>query len=104
MTKLRSRLLVSLVLAAVVLTAVGVDVASAWSARGRTSPWQSPSYGATFRPGAGSFAGEPDPTGNGSPQPVVKPASMTGLPSSWLASLWIMLRTRSPHVQQPARR
>lgn len=104
MTKLRSRLLVSLVLAAVVLTAVGVDVASAWPAKGRTPPGLSPSYGAMGRPGVGSFTGDPDPTGSGAPQPVVKPASMTGLPSHWLASLWIMWRTRSPYAQHPVRR
>jgi hypothetical protein len=104
MTKLRSRLLVSLVLAAVVLTAVGVDVASAWPARGRTAPGQSPSYGAMNRPGVGSLAGEPDPNMGGAPQPVVKPASLTGLPSHWLANLWITWRMRSPQAQLPARR
>lgn len=104
MTKLRSRLLVSLVLAAVVLVAVGVDVASARPAKGRTPPWQSATSNATIRPGAGSFAGEPDPSGSGSPQPVVKPASSIGLPSHWLANLWIMWRTRSPHAQLPVRR
>lgn len=104
MTKLRSRLLVSLVLAVVVLVAAGVEIASARPARGRTSPGQVLDASAIGRPGAGSFAGEPDPSGNGSPQPVVKPASMTGLPSYWMANLWIKWRTRSPHAQHPTRR
>jgi len=104
MTKLRSRLLVSLVLAAVVLVATGAEVASARPAKGRTAPWHAAGASAISRPGAGSFAGEPDPSGNGSPQPVVKPASMTGLPGHWLANLWIKWRLRSPHAQNPTRR
>ena len=102
MTKLRSRLLVSLVLAAVVLVAVGVDVASAASARGRKSSWVATVP--TGRPGAGSFAGEPDPTGQGAPVPVLKPASMTGLPSHWMANLWIMWKMRSQSAQHHSRR
>lgn len=102
MTKLRSRLLVSLVLAAVVLVAVGVDVASAGSDRGRSSSWVRAAT--TGRPGAGSFSGEPDPTGSGAPVPVVKPASLSGLPSHWLANLWIMWRAKSQSAQHHARR
>lgn len=102
MTKLRSRLLVSLVLAAVVLVAVGVDVASARPAKGRSVSWLSPV--ASGRPGTGPCGGEPDPSGSGAPQPLVKPASISGLPSHWLADLWIMWRTRGlsaqPHVKR----
>jgi hypothetical protein len=102
MTKLRSRLLVSLVLAAVTLVAVGVDVASARSAKGRSAPWLAAT--AAGRPSAGPCGGEPDPSGNGSPQPQVKPASLSGVPSTWLANLLIMWRTRSLSAQPHVRR
>lgn len=102
MTKLRSRLLVLLVLAAVALVAFGVDVASARPARGRPAPWVAPTV--TIRPGAGPCGGEPDPSGNGSPHGQVKPASLRGLPSTWLTNLWIMWWIRSlphqPHVRR----
>jgi hypothetical protein len=88
MTKLRSRLLVSLVLTAVALAAVGIDVASARATK-RSLPWNGLSSGATSRPGIGRYAGEPDPSGSGSPQPSVKPAWMTPAPNSGLAHLWI---------------
>lgn len=102
MTKLRSRLLVSLVLAAVALAIVGIDVASARTSARRTSAWQT-SYAAS-RPGAGAYGGEPDPSGNGSPQPSVKPASLSRLPNLWLADIWIKWRMRSQFAQQHARR
>ena len=88
MTKLRSRLLVALVLTAVSLAAVGIDVASAWTTKGKL-PWQGSGSTATSRPGIGKFAGEPDPSGNGAPQPSVKPAWMTPAPSPGLSHLWI---------------
>ena len=81
-------LLVSLVLTAVALAAVGIDVASARAAK-RSLPWNGLSSGATSRPGIGSYAGEPDPSGSGAPQPSVKPAWMTPAPNSGLAHLWI---------------
>lgn len=102
MTKLRSRLLVSLVLAAVTLVAVGVDVASAGPAKGRATPWLAPT--ATGRPAAGPCGGEPDPSGNGAPKPEVKPARVSGLPGQWLADLWIMWRTRGLSAQPHVRR
>ena len=102
MTKLRSRLLVSLVLVAVALAIVGIDVASARAYRSRTPAWQT-SYSAS-RPGAGSYGGEPDPSGNGSPQPVVKPACLSRMPSLWLADIWIKWRMRSQFAQHHARR
>ena len=88
MTKLRSRLLVALVLTAASLAAVGIDVASAGTAK-RTSLWQGLGSTAASRPGIGKFAGEPDPSGNGAPQPSVKPAWMSPAPSPGLAHLWI---------------
>jgi hypothetical protein len=88
MTTLRSRLLVSLVLTAVLLAAVGIDVASARTSKGSIT-WRGLGSTATSRPGIGSYSGEPDPSGNGAPQPSVKPAWMTPAPSSGLAHLWI---------------
>lgn len=102
MTKLRSRLLVSLVLAAVTLVAVGVDVASARPTRGRPAPPVAST--AAVRPVAGPCGGEPDPSGNGAPKPEVKPAWVSGLPSPWLADLWIMWKTRSLSAQPRVRR
>jgi len=96
MTKLRSRLLVSLVLTAVALAAVGIDVASAKPSK-RNSPWVGSGSGATSRPGIGAYAGEPDPSGSGAPQPSVKPAWMTPVPNTGrLADLWIQwwMRTK----------
>lgn len=86
MTKLRSRLLVSLVLTAVALAAVGIDVASARAAKPIQS-WLSSGSAAASRPGIGRFAGEPDPSGNGAPQPSVKPAWMTPAPSTGVPHL-----------------
>lgn len=100
MTKLRSRLLVSLVLVAVALAIVGIDVASARAYRSRTPAWQT-SYSSS-RPGAGTYGGEPDPSGNGSPS--VKPASLNRMPSLWLADIWIKWRMRSQFAQHHARR
>ena len=85
MTKLRSRLLVSLVLVAVALAIVGIDVASARAYRSRTPAWQT-SYSSS-RPGAGSYSGEPDQPGNGAP--AVKPVCLNQLPNLWLADIWI---------------
>lgn len=99
MTKLRSRLLVSLVLVAVALAIVGIDVASARAYRSRTPAWQT-SYTAS-RPGAGAFNGDPDPNGNGAPS--VKPASLSRMPNLWLADIWIKWRIRSQFAQQHAR-
>jgi hypothetical protein len=101
MTKLRSRLLVPLVLAAVALAAVGIDVASARTSR-RNTPWNG--TGATSRPGIGSFAGEPDPSPSGAPLPSVKPAHMTPAPNLWLAQLLIQWRTKSQFGQHHSRR
>jgi hypothetical protein len=101
MTKLRSRLLVTLVLAAVALAAVGIDVASARASR-RNSPWSS--GGVTSRPRIGSFVGEPDPSGSGAPLPVVKPAYMTPAPNLWMAQLWIQWRMRSQIGQHQPKR
>ena len=103
MTKLRSRLLVSLVLTAVALAAVGIDVASARSSKGKLS-WSGLSSGAASRPGVGKFAGEPDPSGSGSPQPSVKPAWMTPAPSPGLAHLWIQWWMRTQLGQKKAGR
>lgn len=100
MTKLRSRLLVALVLAAVALAAAGIDAASAGPNQKRDQAWRSSRL--VTRAGAGSF-GEPDPTGSGAPIPVVKPSSMTGVPGHWLAQLWIQWKSRSPFAQQRSR-
>ncbi|MCC6348901.1 MAG: hypothetical protein IT347_04815 [Candidatus Eisenbacteria bacterium] len=102
MTKLRSRLLVSLVLAAVAIAIAGIEAASARPSERRSLP--APTSFTSSRPGAGSFGGEPDPTGNGSPQPSVKPASLVGLPNFWLLDYWIKWRMRSHHAQRHARR
>jgi hypothetical protein len=88
MTKLRSRLLVSLVLTAVALAAVGIDVASAQTSKSNIT-WRGLGSSAASRPGIGRYAGEPDPSGSGAPQPSVKPAWMTPAPNSGLAHLWI---------------
>lgn len=102
MTKLRSRLLVTLVLAAVVLAAVGIDIAAAGTFQRRLPPLRmSP---AVTRAGVGSYAGEPDPTGSGAPSPSVKPASMTYVPGQWLTWLWIQWRTRGQFAQPQLRR
>ena len=93
MTKFCSRLLVALVLAGVVLAVCGAgyapDRSSRWSHPSGTSP-------AVFqRPGAGSCSGEPDGSGQGAPQPVVKPSSLVSTsPSFWLAQLWLQWRLR----------
>lgn len=94
MTKLRSRLLVTLVLAAVALTTVGIEAAMARAPKRRTpSAWAQPS--AVTRPGAGSFSGEPDPSGSGAPATDVKPASLTTAPGVWLSQMWLRWRTRN---------
>ncbi len=103
MTKLCSRLLVSLVLAAVVAVTCGFGFAPAhrspWSSRSGDTPT------AFQRPGVGTFSGEPDGTGQGAPQPVVKPSSMFPTsPNYWLAQLWIRWRFRGqfePHRPNP---
>jgi len=85
MTKLRSRLLVTLILAAVMLSAVGPGVARADSNRqsgSRTSaPWSSP----TVRP----LSGEPDAGGLSSPTPKSSPTWVAPLISPWVLELWI---------------
>jgi hypothetical protein len=97
MTKFRSRLLVSLVLAAVALAAVGIDVASASTARHTGPPWRASTTAP--RPNSGPFAGEPDPSGSGAPIPLIKPASLTPMPAMWMAQLWIQWRIRSQFSQ-----
>jgi hypothetical protein len=103
MTKLRNRLLVTLVLAAVSLAALGTGVASA-----RTPQRRNPSLGgtaSTSRPGMGRFSGEPDPNGGGAPVPPIdKTAMQPVLPGLWVAQLWIQWRTLSPNAQQHSRR
>ena len=101
MTKHRSSLLVSLVLAAVALAAVGIDVSSAGTLD-RTPAWRAPST--TSRPGAGPFVGEPDPSGSGAPIPLVKPAALTPTPNLWMAQLWIQWKTRGQFAQHHSRR
>lgn len=107
MTKLRNRLLVTLALAAVVLATAGVEIAAAQPPL-RRNPHPSPS-GTTspltvIRPGAGTFTGEPDPTGTGAPSPEVKPASLSSLPNFWLLQWWLRWREKGQIEQhQPYR-
>lgn len=97
MTKLRIRLLVALVLAAVMLAGVGIEVASA---RQRTRQDSSPGTAARMtRPGVGRFAGEPDPSGSGAPVPTVKPASLTSQPGLWILHRWFQWRARGQYDQ-----
>jgi hypothetical protein len=98
MTKLRNRLLVTLVLAAVLLAALGTGVVSA-----RTLQRRNPSLGGTVttpRPGTGWYSGEPDPSGQGAPCPpkVDKPAMIVPAPGLWVAQWWIQWRTQSSNA------
>lgn len=105
MTKLRNRLLASLVLAAVLLSSVGVQIAAARPSQ-RRHPSGTTTQTALIRPGAGSFSGEPDAPGpNGAPMPSVKPASLGTLPGSWLWQMWIRWKSRDHFAQhRPAGR
>lgn len=96
MTKLRNRLLVLLVLAAVGIAAAGIGVASARSFQRRPASWQATA--STIRPAPGPCAGEPDPSGSGAPHPVVKPALLAPQPNLWLAQLWMHWKTRGQFV------
>ena len=101
MTTLRNRLLVTLVLAAVLSSALGIGVASARSLQRRSS---APGNTAVVaRPGVGRFGGEPNPDGSGAPCPpqVTKTTlqRVSSNPGLWLLQLWIQMRARSPFAQ-----
>ena len=89
MTKLRSRLLITLILAAVMLSASGSAIAgtpSGHESDSRTSStWSRPSV----RP----LSGEPDSGGLSSPQPKVNPTWVDPVSSPWLLQIlvrWLM--------------
>jgi len=102
MTTLRNRLLVTLVLAAVLSSALGIGVASARSLQRRTSV--SGSTAVSTRSGVGRFGGEPNPDGSGAPcPPQVTKSSLQRVsanPGMWMLQLWIQMRARSPFAQQ----
>ena len=101
MTTLRNRLLVTLVLAAVLTSALGIGVVSARTLQRRTSTQGSPAVSA--RPGVGRFGGEPNPDGSGAPcPPQVSKSSLQRVssnPGLWMLQLWIQMRARSPFAQ-----
>lgn len=102
MTTLRNRLLVTLVLAAVITSALGTGVASARSLRRGGSA--SSNTAVVTRPGVGRFGGEPNPDGSGAPcPPQVSKTSLQRVssnPGLWMLQLWIQMRARSPFAQQ----
>lgn len=102
MTTLRNRLLVTLVLAAVLTSALGIGVVSARTLQRRSSVPGSTAVSA--RPGVGRFGGEPNPDGSGAPcPPQVSKTSLQRVssnPGLWMLQLWIQMRARSPFAQQ----
>lgn len=99
MTTLRSRLLMTLLLAAVTFSVLGAGVASALTLQRHYTPRVGGS--ATSRPGMGRFTGEPDPSGNGAPCPPIVEKTSIVLPSPglWLAQRWLQWRLQSPDPQ-----
>jgi hypothetical protein len=92
MTKSHSRLLVTLVLAAVYLTAFGVGTGHARSQPlGAASPVAS-----SPRPGIGPYSGEPDTGGQSAPTPKVNPTFLVPGIYSWMPQLWIHWSWRAP--------
>ena len=90
MSRVRARLLVSLVLVAVMLAAFGVGSSVAASRGSRTSH----SRGDLVRPRATPTSGEPDGGGhNITGYPITHPNSMCPMPGSgtWWATLWYQL-------------
>lgn len=106
MTTLRNRLLVTLVLAAVLMSALGTGVASARTIQRRGSA--SVNTAGSVRPGVGPCAGEPDPVPSGAPMPpqILKTSTqrVSSNPGLWMLQLWIQMRARSPFAQQLGRR
>jgi hypothetical protein len=96
MTTLRSRLLSTLVLAAVILSALGTGAASARTFQRRVSPVGS--NAAAPRPGMGRFTGEPDPSGSGAPTPpnVEKTSLVLPSPGLWLVQRWLQWKIQNP--------
>ena len=100
MTKLRNRLLITLILAAVSLSAIGVGTVSARpraNVRGaaslETPASSSSTWSPTLRGPAGRFSGEPD-AGNGTtPKPASKPtfASPTDITTVNGIGMWVQL-------------
>jgi len=104
MTTLRNRLLITLVLAAVITSALGTGVASARSYQRRTSPGANTA--AASRPGMGRFTGEPDPSGSGAPTPPnidkTRVVIVTS-PGVWLVQRWLQWKLQSPDAQGRSR-
>jgi hypothetical protein len=103
MTTLRSRLLITLVLAAVLLSALGT-VASARTFQRQGSP--AGGSAVATRPGMGRFSGEPDPNGGGAPCPpkIEKTSMVMTPPGIWLVQRWLQWRLRSPYTQAHSKR
>jgi hypothetical protein len=103
MTKLRNRLLATLVLAAVLLTVLGPGPAMAKGPGGTKSP---PGLSSSApRPGLGPLAGEPDPNQSGAPVPKVTPQAIVGPGTSgWVQQLWITLALKVWAMQHPSKR
>ena len=99
MTKLRIRLLITLILAAVSLSAIGVGTVSARpranirGATGLQTSASSSTWSPVLRHSAGRFSGEPD-AGNGTtPKPATKPtfASPTDIITVDGIGMWAQL-------------
>lgn len=86
MNMLRGKVLVTTVLVAMLVGAIGVGVARADFATGRTG---GKSDGTTPRPGMTTYAGEPDASSHG-PMPNNKSTSGlgSGTSATWLVQLW----------------
>lgn len=96
MTTLRSRLLMTLLLAAVMLSVLGTGVSSALTFQRRS--YTPVGNGATPRSGyTGRFSGEPDPNGSGAPNPPIieKTRLVPSTPGLWLAQRWLQWRLQS---------
>lgn len=88
MTKLRTRLLVTLVLTAVTLSALGIGLAAASTSPSRESG--SPSFG-SIQNSSQVNSGEPDTGGQSSPLPPVKSTNSITVRTNvsfWLRQIW----------------
>lgn len=103
MTKLRNRLLISLVLVALMLPALGVGLAHARFSGQRYPTPTAPSAGYS---GSGAFGcGEPDNSNNGAPPPKMTTASSIGhVGTSWFVQLWLQWAWKDSRVKAPRAR